>query len=464
MIVSEEKEFKIGQQLDDQVHEAMGIYLELPRLRATIKEMGERIGANSDRPNLIYRVEIVNQPTFNAFAVPGGFIYVHRGLLERMNSMDELASVLGHEIAHVAARHSAAQISKAQMMNLGLIGLVIATQGKMGDYGQLLNIGAALAMNKFSRDDEREADHFGVKYTTLAGYNPKGAIDSMLQIQRLETGEPNTVEIWFQTHPPTVERLDNLTQEINVLRDEQPEVLNRPIKRNEFIALLDGLAIGEWNGMELISGNRYYNKEFLLSIAIPREWSVQINNQNYTAIFFDPHKEFFAFFDVEPLRQRKSSAEYFNDYEQRMGKLGLRRENELKSGLFLKHGAMSAVYSGYDNRTGAILAEIIAFTKGVNGYCLRGFSKNPDFKAFQPVLESMINSLQFISQEEASKLSPPRMRIHEVQTGETWNSISRSYFGSPSEANKLAEYNGFDVNEETSTGILLKIPPSLRFR
>ena len=163
MIVSEEKEFKIGQGVDKQVREDMGVYLELPELRSLVKEVGETIGRKSDRPDLIYRIEIIDSPDFNAFALPGGFIYVHRGLLERMNSVDDLASVLGHEIAHVAARHSAAQISKNQLMNIGLIGLSVATKGAVQDYGQLINIGAALAFNKFSRDDEREADYFGTK-------------------------------------------------------------------------------------------------------------------------------------------------------------------------------------------------------------------------------------------------------------------------------------------------------------
>ena len=139
MIVSEDKEFKIGQGVDKKVREDMGVYLELPELRSYVKQMVTAIGRQSDRPELIYRLEIIDSPDFNAFAVPGGFVYVHRGLLERMNSSDELASVLGHEIAHVAVRHSAAQISKAQLMNIGLIALAVGTQGAAQDFGQLIN-------------------------------------------------------------------------------------------------------------------------------------------------------------------------------------------------------------------------------------------------------------------------------------------------------------------------------------
>ena len=276
MIMSEDKEFQMGQQVDKQVREEMGVYLELPELRSHIQKIGENIGRQSDRPHVIYRIEIVDSPDFNAFAVPGGFVYVHRGLLERMNSTDELASVLGHEIAHVAARHSAAQLSKAQLLNIGLFGLTVATQGAIQDYGQFIDIGAALAFNKFSRDDEREADRFGTQYMVAAGFNPMASIKAMKQIQELQKREPTAFETWFMTHPSTTERLTNLGYEISGLRGSRPDVLDRPIERNEFIALLEGLAVGEWNGNEMVIGSTYYNREYRPSLNGPGDDAICI--------------------------------------------------------------------------------------------------------------------------------------------------------------------------------------------
>lgn len=463
MIVSEEQEFRIGKKVNKQVREDMGVYLELSELRSLVKELGENIGRNSDRSNLIYRIEIVDSPDFNAFALPGGFVYVHRGLLERMNSLDDLASVLGHEIAHVAARHSAAQISKAQLMNIGLLGATIATKGAIQDYGQLIQLGGALAFNKFSRDDEREADYFGTRYMTRAGYNPKASIDVMNHIQNLQIREPTTLETWFMTHPPTRERLANLNHEIEEIRLEQPGVLNRPLKRNQYVALLDRLAVGEWNGNELVSGERYYNKEFLLSLKIPEGWRARINSKQYTALFAHPKKGFYAFFDIEPLRIHKTTAEYFRDFEKRVKQRGLRKVKSLTTNRILRHDALIGIYKGYDRKRDSIMAEGIAFVKGTNGYSLIGSSKKDDFEEFQPLVESMIESLQFISQREASELKPSRLRIHKVENGETWASITEKYFNSSFGMEKLAEYNGLEASQEPSPGILLKIPPSLRF-
>jgi len=464
MIVSEAREFKIGKSVDKQVREQMGVYLELPELRSLVKEVGENIGRNSDRPNLIYRIEIVNQPDFNAFAVPGGFVYVNRGLLERMNSVDDLASVLGHEIAHVAARHSAAQISKAQLMNIGLLGISVATKGAVQDYGDLVNVGAALAFSKFSRDDEREADYFGTRYTARSGYNPKASIDVMNQIQRLHIREPTMLETWFMTHPSTSERLVNLNDEMEELRQEQPESLRRPIRRNSYVALLDGLAVGEWNGNELVAENRYYNKEFLLSVEIPVGWHARINSRQFAAIFIHPKKEFAAFFDVEPLRIRKSTEEYFNDFENRVKQLGLRKVGGSAVKRVSRHGALSGIYEGLDRSRGSIKAEGIAFVRGTNGYSLLGFSKKEDFEDFKPIVESMIDSLQFLSEKKAAELEPPRLRVHQVQKNETWTGITQEYFDSSQGMEKLALYNGLDVSHNLTPGILLKIPPSLRFR
>lgn len=464
MMVSEEQEFEIGQKMDKQVREEMGVYLELPQLRSLIKETGEALGRKSDRHGLIYRVEIIDRPDYNAFAVPGGFVYVNRGLLEKMNSLDELAFVLGHEIAHVAARHSAAQISKAQLMNLGLLGLTLGTEGAARSYGQLINMGAALAFNKFSRDDEREADHFGLNYMIRAGYNPTAALSSMAQIQRFERRAPTTMESWFLTHPPTSERLENINKEIDALPSGQRAALERPVKRNPFIALLDGLAVGEWNGNELVRGNRYYNKTFLLSMEIPQNWHVQIHSKPYTALFIQPKKGLYAFFDIEALRSRRTSAQYFREFETKINQLGARKIEALSRKRALKHGALSGVYGAYDKSGGPVLLEGIAFARGAYGYSLLGVSKQEDFKTLRPALESVMNGLRFISQEKASKLDPPRLRIHKVVRGETWSGITRKYFRTSREWKKLAAYNGFETEGGLSPGTLLKIPPSLRLK
>jgi predicted Zn-dependent protease len=464
MLVSEDREFKIGQEVDLQVREQLGVYIELPELRSKVKQVVENIGKNSDRPEIIYRAEIVDTPDFNAFAVPGGFVYVHRGLLERINSVDELASVVAHEIAHVAARHSASQISKAQLLNIGMLGAVIATGGEIQSFGDLINLGSILAFSKFSRDDEREADYYGLKYMTKAGYNPKASISVMKEIQGLQDREPDSLEVWFMTHPPTSERIDLLNDELDELSYIDPDVTKRKILRNEFIALLDGMAVGEWNGKELVRDDRYYNKEFPLSIPVPSGWQVLINNNDYTAVFADTKNKSNVFFNIEALRTQESSELYLKELSSRLEKGGLKRITDIGDSGNYSHGALSITYSGRSSNIGAVNAKLIAFTREGTGYSILGIGKQDSFETLAPLFDQMINGLVFLSADEVLKMEPPRMTVHRVSQGESWDTITRQYFKDTKEKERLAEYNGMSASDILTPGTLLKIPPSMRFR
>ncbi len=459
MLVSENREFEIGRKLDKSIREEMGVYLELPELRVTVKDVVNSLGQSSDRSALIYRVEIIDTPDFNAFAVPGGFLYVHRGLLERINSMDDLAAVMGHEIAHVAARHSAAQISKMELLNYGLFGLSVATGGAPQKYEQLIDLGAALSFSKFSRDDEREADHFGTTYMVNAGYNPKAAIDVMKQIDTLQTREPSALAVWFMTHPPTDERIENLTQEIEHIRAMHPQLLDKAFQRNEYIQLLDGMAVGQWNGKELTKGDRYYNREFLFSIPVPPGWEVQINPKNATAVFSDINTDSYDVISVEPLQKKTNPEAYFKTISDHLKGQGLKPDGPPVSADRYPKEAVTGIF-----RSSQKQAILIVFLSGDNGFSMLGVSSRDAFKEISPHFEAIGKGFEFISADQAASLAPPRLRIHRVAAGDTWEKIARAYFGETDDKKKLAEYNGLPVEVKPEQGTLLKIPPTLRFR
>ena len=463
MLVSEDREFGIGQSVDKQVREEMGIYLEKPELTSLLKKTVENIGKKSHRPDLIYRAEIVDTPDFNAFAVPGGFVYVHRGLLERINSVDELASIMGHEIGHVSARHSASQMTKQQLFNIGVLGASLFTGGEIQKFGDLVNMGSILTFSKFSRDDEREADYLGIRYMVDAGFNPNGAIEAMKTIKRINDREPGSLETWFMTHPPTSERLTSLTNELNILSSKNPEILRRNIKRNEFIRLLDGMAVGEYNGKELVKGDKYYNKEFPLSIVIPSGWEVHINSKDYAAIFADTVNKAYTLFNIEPLKKLISTNEYFDSIVKALESKGLKRETVSLKLQKLSHGALLTGFTGNTNN-GPVYVKLAAFVRGDMGYSFLEVREKASSDSSAYTFNSIINGLDFLTQAETLKIEPARMKIHPIKRGETWDSIMVMYYGRKDDKAKLAEYNGFTVNEMPAPGVLLKIPPTLRFK
>src|SRR5215212_6280659 len=168
-IVSEGQEISIGQQSHPEVIKQFGIYREKPELTRLVDQVGHRLAAASERPNLPWTFTILDTPIVNAMALPGGYIYVTRGMLERINSEDELAGVIGHEIAHVTARHSAQQISKQQLAQFGLVlGAVVAGPEVLQQYGQLAQLGLGLLFQRYSRQHESEADLLGTGYMAEA--------------------------------------------------------------------------------------------------------------------------------------------------------------------------------------------------------------------------------------------------------------------------------------------------------
>ena len=166
-LMSEDKEIQIGQEQDAQVRREMGVY-EDNELQQYVNDVGLKLARTSDRPNLPWHFTIVDVPAINAFALPGGYIYITRGILPYLQDEAQMAGVLGHEIGHVNARHSARQYSRSTASQLGLIvGSILAPQTR--PFAQLGESGLGLLMLKNSRDDELEADSLGARYAARAG-------------------------------------------------------------------------------------------------------------------------------------------------------------------------------------------------------------------------------------------------------------------------------------------------------
>ena len=184
--------------------------------------LGDSIARIADTRNLDWQFYIVDSPDVNAFAVPGGFIYMNRGLIERATNLSQVAGVLGHEVAHVTRRHSIKQMQKAQGTNIGMLGVCIFTSMCNTEAGaQLMGLGANVAMASFSRADEDDADAFGVQYMIDAGIDPTG-IPEMFQILLDERKrKPEGLETWFTSHPLEESRIANARARIQAYPPEK---------------------------------------------------------------------------------------------------------------------------------------------------------------------------------------------------------------------------------------------------
>ena len=218
MLVSEQDEIAMDRkQSPHQFSEDYGPVSE-GRVNAYVDRVGKAIGGKSHRPAMPYSFRVVEASHVNAYAFPGGSIASTRGILLSLDNEAQLAALLGHEIGHVNARHTAARMSQGMLMQLAVVGTTIAVAAKDERYapvaGTVGSLGSGLLLAKYSRDDERQADALGTEYMVRAGYNPEGMVGLMRMLNGLHDKAPNQLEMMFASHPMSAERLANTQRTI----------------------------------------------------------------------------------------------------------------------------------------------------------------------------------------------------------------------------------------------------------
>jgi len=209
-LYSEQDEIEMGAAIDKKLQAEQKVE-DAPE---KIKKMGEKVAAASDRPNIRYTFRIIESEDINAFALPGGFIYLHTGLLEKADSDDEIASIIGHEIAHVAARDGVNRLQKSLLYS---IPSQILLSNRSKAIQQAVDTAFSLAMLKYSRDEELRADTFGVKYAHGAGYDPGGMLTFFEKLQEMEEENPSIQITFLRSHPIVSERIKNVKETIKKL-------------------------------------------------------------------------------------------------------------------------------------------------------------------------------------------------------------------------------------------------------
>ena len=222
--VSTQQEVEMGAQYATQVEQELPIVQD-PEINRYINVLGDSIAMLADDRDLDWRFRVVDSKEVNAFAIPGGFIYVNRGLIERTTNMAQLAGVLGHEIGHVTRRHSIDQMNKAQGANIGVTLACVLTNVCNSQAGQAaIQLGGGALFAKFSRDDEAEADQEGIKSVIRAGIHPNG-IPQMFEILLAERNSGRSgVDQWFSTHPLEEDRIADTRAAIAKI---DPAILNQ---------------------------------------------------------------------------------------------------------------------------------------------------------------------------------------------------------------------------------------------
>ncbi len=287
--MSEEKEIEIGRKVDSEIRKQYGVYDD-PELQAYVQQIGEKLAGLSHRPELFYRFTVLDSPDVNAFALPGGYIYITRGILTYLNSEAELAAVLGHEVGHVTARHAVKQYTTATAARLGyILGSIFVPELAGQGVASLVSTLNAAILSGYGRKYELQSDELGAQYLALAGYDPQAMIEVLeilktqeefeLERAKLEGREPRVYHGLFATHPSNDQRLQEIIDDARELKTPNPRV-----GRGEFLEHLDGVVFGDSVKEGVRYGNKFYHKDLGFALEVPANWRIENRPNELVAV------------------------------------------------------------------------------------------------------------------------------------------------------------------------------------
>lgn len=280
MMVSEGQEIAMGQEYDPQIVAQMGLYPD-EALQRYVAGLGQRLAAQSERPQLPWTFRVIDDPVVNAFAVPGGFIYVTRGILANFNSEAQLVAVLGHEIGHVTARHSAAQMSKEQLAQIGLVVGSIASE-RFAQMADVAGAGLGVLFLKYGRDDENQADALGLRYMKRTTHDVREmpGVYAMLGSLSAESGA-DEIPNWMSSHPTPEDRQARIERAIANIPAES---IGTIVERDAYLRRLENVVYGENPRAGYFVGQRFNHPDMRFTMTFPEGWATRNETQAVRAI------------------------------------------------------------------------------------------------------------------------------------------------------------------------------------
>jgi len=443
MLLSESDEVQLGKQTDAEVRKQYGVYEE-QKLRAYVNDMGRRLAAVSHRPNLPYTFEIVDASVVNAFAVPGGYVYFTRGILAYVNNEAELAGVMGHELGHITARHSAQQYSRAQLAQLGVVvgGLFL------GDWvSGIAQFGVGMLFLSFSRDNERQADALGVEYATRAGYDGKELAGFFETLERMNPGSDRSgLPGWFSTHPSPEDRVVAVRRDA-VQWQQRLGIRDLKVNREVYLRHIEGLVYGEDPRQGYVEEGVFYHPGMKFQFPVPADW--RVNNTQSQVQMMSENKEGGIVFSIASAASPKDAAAKFT----RSNRASVLASDPITVSGFPAHRLVSDVRS----QSGTIRAVSYFIQKDKAIFYFHGLSAPSVFDKHLNTFERTMRGFKQLSDSKKINVKPDRIRLRATRTSGTVESGLRSLGVPTKDLEDIALLNGLDLKENLPPNRLVKV-------
>jgi predicted Zn-dependent protease len=442
-LISEEGEISLGKETDAEIQRQYGFYTDAT-LAAYVTAVGQKMAPLTHRPKLKYTFQVLDTPVVNAFAVPGGYIYVTRGVLALMNSEAELATVLGHELGHVNARHSIRKMSEMILIQVGLV-IGSALNKTFAELAGIASIGIQLLYLKFSRDDERQADALGVDYARKGGYNPGSIIGFFGSLQKLgDLQGGHSLPGFLSTHPLEAERIKNTT---NMLL---PADAGLTFNRDEYLRRIDNIIYGDDPRQGYVEGNAFYHPTMHFAFTIPTEWKVDNTPRQVTIV--SPDKK--AGFILEAEQTQDSLQSYASKKAQSLENRQFLNEQSLVI------NGLSSFHQLYDipQQDAETLRVRLSFIrKGEMVYSFTALSSAAAFGGYDTGFQNMLRSFRELSDPRFINRQPVRLRLIKPNGLQNLQAIFQANNIKKDLWPKMAVLNGLELQKIPPPSRLVKI-------
>ncbi len=418
MLISESEEIAMGREADGPITESLGLY-ESEALQATVRNLGNEMASRSERPALPWSFKLVDDPMVNAFALPGGFIFITRGIMAALNSEAELAGVIGHEIGHVTARHSASQMSSQQLQQIGLgVGSVLSEN--VASAAEVLSVGLGLLNMRYSRGDESQSDELGVRYMTRAGYDPN-ALLGVFRTLALAGGGGGGLPEWASTHPNPVNREEDIREIIAASGQDYSQYARRG---DEYLRSLDGMTFGQDPREGFFEEETFFHPDMAFALDFPRGWTTLNQKSQVAGVAAD--ETALVLLTVEA------------------------GETDADRALSAWEASFNA-----DGEGGGLRGAVLFVEHGGAVFRLLGYATASRWRSHQSVVLASIESFRPVSDPDVLGVEPARIQIVRLPSRMTLRQFIAQYPSTVSDE-QIAMINRRTLDESIAGGSLLK--------
>lgn len=433
-LVSEAQEIQMGREEAQKVGQSIGYY-DNSAVQSYVAGIGQRMAAGSERPQLPWEFHVVNDASVNAFALPGGFIFVTRGLMTSVMNEAELASVLGHEIAHVTHRHSVQQISRAQVAQLGLVaGSILSST--VAQYGGLLGQGLGVLFLKYGRDAELEADQTGFRYTLNQNYDVRQMIEMFAVVEGVSqlSGSGKLPE-WLSTHPNPGNRIAATEARLDTLKRD---LSNATINREGYLQHIKGMPYGDDPRQGFFRGNSFLHPELRFQLDIPQGWKAQ--NMPSAVVAVSPNQDALVQLGLVGNVEPTQAARQF------LSQQGIRAGQSSTESVNGNPAATS--YFAAQTEQGEVRGIVSFVSYRGTTYGIIGYTGAASMGQYDGTFKQVIRSFRTLNDPSALNVQPARIELVQVDRAMTVAEFNQRN-PSPIRIEELALINGLEGPDDT---------------